>query len=85
MKVSRWALWSALVLALLADRAAVAQERFSTITGTVVDESEAAIPGVSVTLTHLETKRSIARTTDTDGPASRPPRWLTSTCCSARP
>ena len=67
MKMSRWALWSALVLALLADRAAVAQERFSTITGTVVDESGAAIPGVSVTLTHLETKRSIARTTDTNG------------------
>ncbi len=33
----------------------------------MVDESGAAVPGVSVTLTHLETKRSIARTTDANG------------------
>ena len=60
-------LWSALVSSLLAGPAAVAQERFSTITGTVVDESGAAVPGVTVTLTHLETKRTIVRTTDANG------------------
>jgi hypothetical protein len=68
--MNRWksVLWSAVVaaLALLASPAA-AQERFSTITGTVVDESGAAMPGVTVTLTHLETKRTIVRTTDASG------------------
>jgi hypothetical protein len=67
MKTSRWVLWSALVSVLLTGPAAVAQERFSSITGTVVDESGAAMPGVTVTLTHLETKRLIVRTTDTNG------------------
>ncbi len=67
MTAFRWAMGAALLSALLASHAAVAQERFSTITGTVVDESGAGIPGVSVTLTHLETKRTIARTTDADG------------------
>lgn len=45
----------------------LAQERFSTITGAVMDESGAPVPGVAVTLTNLETKRTIARTTDTAG------------------
>jgi len=63
----RWTLFSVLASALLASQAAVAQERFSTITGTVVDESGAPIPGATVTLTNLDTKRIIARTTDADG------------------
>ena len=67
MKAHRWALASALLSALLGSHPAVGQERFSTITGTVVDESGGAIPGVSVTLTHLETKRAIVRVTDANG------------------
>jgi outer membrane receptor protein involved in Fe transport len=67
MRTSRWALLGALASALLAAHPAVAQERFSTITGTVLDESGAAIPGVTVTLTHQDTKRVIVRTTDANG------------------
>ena len=68
MKAVRWRpLGSALLSAMLASHAAVGQERFSTITGSVVDESGAAVPGVVVTLTHLETKRTIVRTTDANG------------------
>ena len=67
MRVLPWAMGSVLLAMCLANHTAVAQERFATITGSVVDESGAAIPGVSVTLTHLETKRSIARTTDANG------------------
>ena len=44
MKASRRVLWSALASVLLAGPAAVAQERFSSITGTVMDESGAAMP-----------------------------------------
>jgi hypothetical protein len=55
------------VSSLLAGQAASAQERFSTITGTVVDQSGGAVPGVTVTLTHMDTKRTTVRTTDTDG------------------
>ena len=68
MKAVRWRpLGSALLSAMLASHAAVGQERFSTITGSVVDESGAAVPGVVVTLTHLETKRTIVRTTGANG------------------
>ena len=66
MKPVRWAL-CALLGALLVGSGAIAQERFSTITGTVVDESGAAVPGACVTLTHLETKRAIVRITDASG------------------
>jgi outer membrane receptor protein involved in Fe transport len=44
-----------------------AQERFSTITGTVVDTTGAPVPGATVTLTNMDTQRTITRTTDTGG------------------
>jgi hypothetical protein len=44
-----------------------AQERFRAVTGTVVDESGAAIPGATVTFTNLGTQRVAAYTTDLNG------------------
>jgi hypothetical protein len=57
-----------LVLALLLiSLPLAAQERFGSVTGTAVDTSGAAIPGVSVTVTNKETNRSYATTTRSDG------------------
>jgi hypothetical protein len=47
MRASRWNILGFLVSSLLAGQAAVAQERFSTITGTVVDESGPPFPASS--------------------------------------
>ena len=62
----RWAL-GVLFAGLAMSQSVYAQERFSAITGTAMDESGGAIPGATVTLTNLDTKRTIVRTTDTDG------------------
>lgn len=46
---------------------ASAQERFGTITGTVVDQSGGALPGVTVTVTNNETQRASVVVTDGTG------------------
>jgi hypothetical protein len=55
------------LVALAAAGAAIAQERFGTITGTVKDPQGLALPGVSVTVTNNETKRQTTVVTDTEG------------------
>jgi hypothetical protein len=49
---------------------AAAQEFRGTITGTVTDESRAVLPGVTVTVTNVETGVAVA--TVTNGDPSRP-------------
>jgi Carboxypeptidase regulatory-like domain len=46
---------------------ASAQERFGNITGKVVDQTGAVLPGVTVTVTNNETQRSTAVVTDSSG------------------
>jgi hypothetical protein len=46
---------------------ASAQERFGTITGEVVDQTGAVLPGVTVTVTNNETQRSTVVVTDSSG------------------
>jgi len=58
---------SSLVLLLLAGAGVLAQERFSSITGTVTDTSKGVLPGVSVTVTNKTTGRAINVTTGQDG------------------
>ncbi len=65
--VTRWAMGSVAIAALLLNPAVNAQERFSDITGTVVDQSGGAIAGVVVTVTNNETKRSVVVSTGPDG------------------
>ena len=48
-----------LVVLLLTGAGLFAQERFSTINGVVYDSSKAVLPGAEVTITNLETKRTI--------------------------
>jgi len=58
---------SSLVLLLLAGAGLLAQERFSSITGTVTDTSKGVLPGASVTVTNKTTGRAINVTTGQDG------------------
>src|SRR3954468_22076483 len=44
-----------------------AQERFSTLTGTVKDASDAVVPGVKVTVENLATKRIFETQSGADG------------------
>jgi hypothetical protein len=46
---------------------AAAQERFGSITGTVLDQQKLAIPGVTVTVTNIETQRATVAVTGSDG------------------
>ena len=66
MRLHRWAL-GILFAGLAMSQNVSAQERFSTITGTVVDTTGAPVPGATVTLTNLDTQRIITRTTDSGG------------------
>ncbi len=54
-------------LAILAVGIARAQERFSNLAGTVVDQTGAVLPGVTVTVTNNETQRSTVAVTNADG------------------
>jgi outer membrane receptor protein involved in Fe transport len=67
MRPSRWTLWGALALGLLAGQVAMAQEQFSNVTGTVLDQSGAALDGVTVVVTNVATKRTVTVTTGPDG------------------
>jgi hypothetical protein len=58
---------SALVLVLLAGIGLLAQERFSSATGTVTDTSKGVLPGVSVTVTNKESGRATKVVTGGDG------------------
>jgi hypothetical protein len=58
---------SALVLVLLAGIGLLAQERFSSATGTVTDTSKGVLPGVSVTVTNKESGRTTKVVTGPDG------------------
>ena len=51
---------SLLALLLALASVASAQERFGTVTGKVADPQGLALPGVTVTVTNNETKRSIS-------------------------
>jgi len=62
----RWAL-GVLLAGLALSSTLNAQERFSAVTGTVVDESGAPIPGATVTFTNLETQRVTSYSTSLDG------------------
>src|SRR4030095_4591404 len=46
---------------------ASAQERFGNITGKVIDQTRAVLPGVTVTVTNNETQRSTVVVTDATG------------------
>ncbi len=63
----RWALGSVAVAALLFSPAVNAQERFSDIVGTVVDQSGGAIGGVTVTVTNIKTQRKVVLATAPNG------------------
>src|SRR4030095_7026370 len=54
-------------LALAATTLASAQERFGNITGKVVDQTGAVLPGVTVTVTNNETQRSTVVVSDGNG------------------
>jgi hypothetical protein len=56
-----------LMFLILVPAVVFAQERFASITGTVVDQSGAAVDSAVVTLTNLATKRAVTVTTGTDG------------------
>ena len=55
------------VMAMFASLPAIAQERFGDITGTVVDQTGAVLPGVTVTVTNNETLRSSVTVTNSIG------------------
>jgi hypothetical protein len=63
----RWALWGGAFAALLLSPTANAQERFSNLVGTVVDQSGAGVGDVLVTVTNNESKRTLTVTTGPDG------------------
>jgi hypothetical protein len=69
MMVQRLALRCGLVLALAlaATGAPLAQERFGSVTGTVMDESGGVLPGTTVVLTNQTTSRSVTLVTDRAG------------------
>ena len=46
---------------------AFAQETTATVVGTVTDQSGGVLPGVTVTLRHVATRRSFEGTTSTQG------------------
>ena len=54
-------------VALVMTGLASAQERFGNITGTVLDQQSLPLPGVTVTVTNLDTQRSTAVVTGSDG------------------
>jgi hypothetical protein len=54
-------------LALVTATAAVAQERFGTLTGTVTDQQNQAVPGVTVTITNAVSGEPRAYVTDANG------------------
>jgi hypothetical protein len=58
---------SVLALVLAVASLASAQERFGSLTGKVVDPQGLALPGVTVTVTNNETKRSTVVVTDSEG------------------
>lgn len=58
---------SLLAVVLLAGIGLLAQERFSSITGTVTDTSKGVLPGVTVTVTNKDTSRATTITTGEDG------------------
>src|SRR4051812_30940595 len=62
-----WRAAFAVLAALLIVSPAQAQERFSTITGTVTDQSGAPVPGAVVTVTNKDTQRSLILVTRADG------------------
>jgi hypothetical protein len=51
----------------LTEVSAFAQTETGRMTGTVTDLSEAVVPGVTVTITQVETKREVVTTTDSNG------------------
>src|SRR5215468_8702365 len=55
-----------LALCLIAARL-IGQERFGVLNGTVSDDTGAVLPGVTVTLTHSTTRRTIVASTRADG------------------
>lgn len=61
-----------LALALGAPGTALAQERFGTIAGTVRDSSGGVLPGVSVTVTNIETQRATTVVSAAEGTYSVP-------------
>lgn len=58
--------WS-LALFLLSSTTALSQVTTATLYDVVLDQTGAAVPGASVTLTHQETNASIVRTADPTG------------------
>ncbi len=64
---SRIALPSLLAILLIANIGVLAQERFSSVVGVVYDSTKAVLPGVGLTLTNLETKRTFTTTSGQDG------------------
>jgi hypothetical protein len=66
-KLLKFGLPGILVLLLLANIGLLAQERFSSVVGTVYDSSKAVLPGATVTLTNAETKRVYTTTSGSDG------------------
>src|SRR5215510_15420457 len=54
-------------MALAVTGLASAQERFGNITGKVVDQSGATLPGVTVTITNNATQRTTVEVTQADG------------------
>ena len=61
------------LLAVVAPLAAAQQSNTAVVVGTVVDNSQGAIPGATVTLTHLSTNTAIDMVTDERGQYRTPP------------
>jgi len=61
------------LVVLIAPAAASAQISTATLTGTVVDESKAVLPGASIIATDLETGRKYETVSDTRGAYQLPP------------
>jgi hypothetical protein len=66
-KFLRYGLPGILAILLVANIGVLAQERFSSITGTVADTSKGVLPGVQVTVTNKESGRAFKTTTGQDG------------------
>src|SRR5262245_31342669 len=61
------AIFFLLFVTMLAASVTNAQERFGTLTGRVTDQQDQAVPGVTVTVTNLETGAVRTFVTDTNG------------------
>jgi hypothetical protein len=60
----------ALLMTTLFTPAAFAQFDTATVVGTVRDDSNAVVPGATITLTNLDTGIAITRVTDSNGKAT---------------